>query len=116
MWRKCIVVPKAKLQGSTIDSISNLPHKGRGRPLILGSTLDSKVQAYLTHIRDAGGAVNAAIVLAAAKAIILKSDKSILVEYGGHIVLTKDWAKSLLRRMGFVKRRGTTSNLEQNRS
>ena len=32
-----------------------------------------------------------------------------LVEYGGHIVLTKDWAKSILRRMGFVKRRGTTS-------
>ena len=28
---------------------------------------------------------------------------------GGHIVLTKSWAKSLLSRMGFVKRRGTTT-------
>jgi hypothetical protein len=30
-------------------------------------------------------------------------------EYDGHIVLTKDWAMTLMQRMEFVKRRGTTS-------
>ncbi len=35
-------------------------------------------------------------------------DKSRLVEHGGHVHLTKSWAKSLLTRMSFVKRRGTT--------
>ena len=27
---------------------------------------------------------------------------------GGHILITKDWAKNLLHRMGFVKRRAST--------
>ena len=30
-------------------------------------------------------------------------------QYGGSIVLTKAWAKSLLSRMGFVKCKGSTS-------
>ena len=34
---------KSKAAGSAIDSVSTLPHKKRGRPLILGSSLDSKV-------------------------------------------------------------------------
>ena len=29
-----------------------------------------------------------------------------LSEYGGPITITKNWAKSLLYRMGFVKRKG----------
>jgi hypothetical protein len=33
----------------------------------------------------------------------------LLFENGGHIELTKSWAKSLLKRMNMVKRKGTTS-------
>ena len=32
-----------------------------------------------------------------------------LVEYGGHVHLNRHWAQALLERMGFVKRKGTTS-------
>jgi len=53
--------------------------------------------------------VNSAIVRAAAKGIVLSHDRSLLFENGGHIELTKSWAKSLLIRMNMVKRKGTTS-------
>jgi hypothetical protein len=33
----------------------------------------------------------------------------LLFENGGHIELTKSWAKFLLKRMNMVKRKGTTS-------
>ena len=36
-------------------------------------------------------------------------DKHLLASNGGHIMLTRDWAKSLLCRLGFVKRRGSTA-------
>ena len=35
----------------------------------------------------------------------MKSNKSLLHEYGGPIQLSKEWAKSVLRRMGYTKRR-----------
>ena len=90
-------------------TITSLPAKRRGRPLLLGEELDQKVQQYLRAIRKSGGAVSTAIVLGAARGIILKTNRTLLAEYGGHVVLTKDWAKTLMQRMGFVKRRGTTS-------
>ena len=34
---------------------------------------------------------------------------NLLSDNGGHIVLTNNWAKSLLRRMGFVKRKISTA-------
>ena len=56
-----------------------------------------------------GGIVNTAITLGVAEGIVKNADSNLLVMNGGHIVLTKSWAKSLLSRMGFVKRRGTTT-------
>ena len=44
-------------------------------------------------------------MLAAAERIITARDQSLLVQHGGHIQLTKSWAKSLLMRMGYVKRK-----------
>ena len=46
--------------------------------------------------------MNTTVVMGAAEGIISSS-------HGGHIDLTKSWAQSLLRRMGFVKRKCSTS-------
>ena len=40
--------------------------------------------------------------------MISSYDANLLAEHGGPIDITKDWAKRLLRRMGLVKRHGTT--------
>ena len=91
------------------EVITSLPVKKRGRPLLLGESLDRMVQKYLKKVREGGGVVTARVVVAAARAIILTQDRSKLVEFGGHIELNRAWAFSLLRRMKFVKRKATTA-------
>ena len=77
-------------------------------PLTLGLTLDKQVQAYLIATREAGGVVNSEVAIAAAMGIVRKQDSNLLAQNSGHIVLTREWARSLLGRMGFVKRKANT--------
>ena len=70
---------------------------------------ERKVQLYLRAIQESGGVVNTAIAIGAARGIILKLNRTMLVENGGHVDQTKAWAKGLLGRIGYVKRRGTIS-------
>ena len=46
--------------------------------------------------------------IACAQDFVVSKDANLLACNGGHITLTKYWAKNLLNRMGFVKRRATT--------
>lgn len=80
------------------SELNLLPCKPRGRLLLLG-TLDSKVQLLLKKIRENGGTVNARIAISAAKGIVMYYNPSLLLENGGHIELTQNWAMSLLERM-----------------
>ena len=54
--------------------------------------------------RAAGGVVNTAIVMAAAVGIMSSRDVTKLSLHGGCLNVTKTWAKSLLKRMWYVKR------------
>jgi hypothetical protein len=83
-----------------------LAHSPRGRPLKIGM-YDDLVKTYIRELRKKGSPVNSAVVIGAANGIITHFNKSLLVENGGSIELTKDWAKSLMGRMGLSKRRGT---------
>ena len=91
------------------EELMAFPAKKRGRKLLLGDDLDHKVQVYLKKVRERGGAVSARIVMAAARGILLKCNRSMLVEFGGPIQLNRYWAHSLLKRMHFVQRKATTS-------
>ena len=55
------------------------------------------------------GALTTQIVMAAARGLLLASNRNILAEYGGHVRINRPWAQSLLERMGYVKRKATTS-------
>ena len=46
--------------------------------------------------------------MAAGEGIVCAYDRTQLVKHGGHIEITKTWAMSLLKRMGYVKRKATT--------
>ncbi len=48
--------------------------------------------------------------MACAEGIVRSKDSNLLFSKGGHIALTKDWAKSILHRMGLVKRRASTKS------
>ena len=90
------------------DEVTELPLKKRGRPLLLGEELDQKVRTYLIALRSSGAVVNTAVAVGCAKGVVASEGANILACNGGHIDITKYWAKNLLSRMGYVKRRGTT--------
>ena len=87
--------------------VQTLPTKPRGRPLMLGDLDD--VKEYIKQLRTAGGVVSTAVVMAAARGIILSKNRALLQQYGGHIAIEKSWARSMLIRMNFVKHKGTNS-------
>ena len=66
------------------------------------------MRAYVTSLRANGAVVNTAIVMSYAEGIVKNHDSNLLASNSGHILLTKDWGKSILHRMGFVKRRAST--------
>ena len=90
------------------SDILELPHKKKGRPLLLGGKLDDLVKSYVQYLRIKGTPVNKAVVLGIASGI-KNHDSGLLASNGGHIVLGKPWAKYFLSRMGYVKRRGSTA-------
>ena len=67
--------------------------KKQGRPSKLSDEITKDLVAYVRALRDAGGTVHSAILIAAATGMVLRRDPSSLSINGGHITLEKDWAK-----------------------
>ena len=89
-------------------AVTELPCKKRGRPFLLREAMDAEVQVIIRSMRDEGAVANTSIAIAVATGVVRKRDRSSLKENGGHLELMKSWGKSLLHRMGFVKRKGNT--------
>lgn len=60
-------------------------------------------------LQNGGGLITATITIAAGKAIVRRADHNLLVDDGGSVSLTKDWAQSILYGMNFVERRGCST-------
>ena len=94
---------------SKLVEVKALPTKPQGRPLLLGEELDKCVQDYIKNLREIGGVVNTAIVIGAADGIVGARNCGLLVENGGHVSITKGWAKSILHCMNYVKHKGSNA-------
>jgi len=103
---------KRKKEGKEEDenAVHELVPKKRGRPLLIGEELDEQVREYIKELRRFGVTINAHVVIAVGMGLVLNKDANLLANNGGHISLEKHWAKYLLTRMGFVKRRGNTKS------
>ena len=99
---------KSKKSGTgheELKQIQELPRKKTGRPLLIGEELDGQVQEYVRHARKRGLAINTSVVIATGCGMVMNRDANQLSDNGGGIKLTDEWAKNLLKRMGFVKRK-----------
>ena len=92
-----------KRKRSEENEVSVLPHKKRGRHLLLGDLLDEKVQMYLRGVQNGGGVVTARIAEAAAGAILMPCNQSLLAEKGRSVDLNRFRGYSLLTRMQLLK-------------
>ena len=98
-----------KGEGEVDINVTSLTVKKQRRLLLLGEKLDEEVRHYLKAVHERGGVITTAITMVSATAIVRRADRNLLSEYGGPILITANWAKSLLYHMGFVKRRGSTT-------
>ena len=72
--------------------------------------LDTEVKLYIQAVWEAGGVITTSITIAAAMAIVQRADRQLLPEDGGDpITLTTNWVKSLLYKLNFVKRKGSSA-------
>jgi len=62
----------------------------------------------LLATREKAGAVTTDLAIAALEGIVIKKDSKLLAVNGGHISLMRDWVRSLLYQMGFVRRKANT--------
>ena len=77
-----------------------------GRPLMLGET-DQMVQTYIKAVSSRGVLVTRTLANAAAKALMARYPNFV----GNIDVDSSSWAKSLFKRMGFVRRKKTSSKV-----
>ena len=79
----------------------------RGRPLLLAK-VDEMVRSYLSATRHRGGLVSRSLAIETAKALIKRNPQFNL----DHVVFGNSWTKSLIFRMGYVRRAKTTSKVQ----
>ena len=92
----------AAAQDGEVTEIVRKPMSGRSLKL---RKLDDEVQRRLKLIRESGGRIDSSIACAVGQAVHKVKGANT------NINLTKGWAKSLFRRMGFTKRAATTGKL-----
>ena len=77
-----------------------------GHPLMLGE-IDQMVQTYIKAVSSRGGLVTRTLANAAAKAFMARYPNLV----GNIDVDSSSWAESLYKRMGFVRRMKTSSEV-----
>ena len=109
-WKTAMTAKMKQAHSSNeFEPITILEGKKTGRPSTLSDELTRELKLYIEAIREGGGVINTAIVIAAATGMLQKRDPASLASNGGHITLKKSWAKYFLRtRMNYVKRKSTT--------
>ena len=113
-WKKAYLAELSKKRLSVCSGkdlvIDKLPAKQRGRPPLLGEKLDNELQIIIKAMRARGTPISSSILIGVGRGILLKSNRSLLEEYGGQIILKKEWARSVMRRMGYTKRRANSKS------
>ena len=89
--------------------LSNLPPKKWECPLLLLDGMEAQVQAYIRNAKDCGCPVTSSVVIATASGVVKKMKRILLEDKRGPLSINKSWAKSFLCRVGFVKRKVTTT-------
>ena len=71
-----------------------------------------KVKDIAIGTRQAGGVFNRRQILNIAKGVIRANNPNILKEFGGTVELTDRWARGILTKLNWSKRKGTTGKVE----
>ena len=89
------------------EVITELSTEKQGRPLLLGTKIDSLVQRHIRAASNRGTVVTRSIAESAAKSLMIRHPSKV-----GKINLNDSkYGKSALQRMNYTRRKGTTSKV-----
>lgn len=92
-----------QLKFAGMDTLSTLESRKRGRLEKLGDELDNEVNSYIKDLRNAGSPINTSMVIS--------PGQGLLSAFGGSNDQTKEWARSLLDRVDYNKRKATVAGV-----
>ena len=95
---------QAKLRSRDTTPLPSLPTEKRGRPTLLPEEVDEAVKRRILDLCRNGAVVNRQITIGIGRGILAARGS---LEQRKSIELERPWATSLMRCMGFVKRKGT---------
>ena len=98
------------MESGKSPTVEELPSKKRGRPPLIGEKADEYLRKLIVAMRERGAPIGTSVVVGIGRGVVLKIDKTMLQEFGGTVKLNKEWAKSVLRRMGFTKRKANSKS------
>lgn len=90
----------------------NTVFKKKGRPNLLADDLLGKVKVLMIGTRAAGTAISRRLVVAIGKGVVKANCPQNLLENGGWLDLTEDWARGVIKSMNWTKRKATTGKVE----
>ena len=80
-----------------------------GIPNLLDSDMLKKIKDIALGTRMAGGVINRRQVISIATGVVRASNPNLLKEYSGDLVLTDKWARGVLEKLKWSKRKGSKS-------
>ena len=101
--------PTATKYDNPNTDLEGVPKKKRGRPTLLPTEIDHKVIEMVIKMRESGAVINYNILVAVATGIVTANDRTLLKKYGGKIEFSSKWCESIVKRLGYVKRKSTTA-------
>ena len=83
-----------------------------GRPNLLEDDLLKKVNDIAIGTRLAGGVINRRQLICIANGVVKANNPNLLKEFGGPLELSEKWARGVLGKLNWSKRKATTGKLE----
>ena len=106
---RSIVKSYNKEKSGKYEERAKLPKRPRGAKLLLPSEIGAKVIIMIKSMRVSGHSITYDVRISIAKGLVKTHDRTLLKEHGGSIDLHQTWAQTIHRKLGFVKRKATTS-------
>ena len=81
------------------SDVVEIKSKKRGRPSLLPDELMTKTIEIIKSLRLKGAPVSYAVMAAVAKGVVMSHDRTLLVEHGGYLCFSNDWARQILHKV-----------------
>ena len=104
LYRRELTIKSKEVKVGEEICIDALLSKKQGKPPLLGEKLDCHLQGKILGMRSRGTPIGTSVVIGIGTGILIKHKKATASSFK----FTKEWAKNVLRWMGYTKRKANS--------